>query len=95
MGQRTFYICAASDSEMNQWVTALRSVCNAANITTTKPQPLQQQQSTPTANNKAPEKDDTKVGLDDFEIKKVVGKGSFGKAWLSSFGMSKDSFINT
>jgi hypothetical protein len=70
---------------MNSWVTALRSVCtalaNSANSTnhSTPVRDTSSQISKPPPQISKGNEEEQKVGLDDFEIKKVVGKGSFGK----------------
>jgi len=77
LGQRTFYICAASDAEMTQWVSGLRLAASAKGASSPTNTMTQSQGSLGASLSK-----DDKVGLDDFELKKVVGKGSFGKVML-------------
>jgi len=91
VGQRTYYICAASDAEMSHWVSSIRST-----IESIVSLPLSKPTSTPTgivtsnpSNNSdkpTPHENDgehiERVGLDDFDLKKVIGKGSFGKVML-------------
>jgi hypothetical protein len=79
---------------MNSWVTALRSTCsslannnNQSNTNATSQPSLTQTNNKP-AQASSPSKvsdGEDKVGLDDFEIKKVVGKGSFGKVCVAIF----------
>lgn len=96
MGQRTFYICAASEVEMQAWVRTLRST--AASLQPGGASSALASSSGP-AKNGAPQQasqasdgsshshvsqpqgngQEDKIGLDDFELRKVIGKGSFGK----------------
>jgi len=84
IGQRTFFICAASENDLHSWVTSLKTTItnlkpeSVMKPTTSSPTLSQSKsnfpQPTPQINHK--------IGVEDFDLKKVVGKGSFGKVML-------------
>jgi len=69
--KRVFYICADSESERDSWVKELKAEMNRIQGRTNKTAGAN-----PTKDVKIEEK---KVVLEDFELLKVIGKGSFGK----------------
>eukprot|EP01126_Amoeba_proteus_P045067 TRINITY_DN5033_c0_g1_i1.p1 TRINITY_DN5033_c0_g1~~TRINITY_DN5033_c0_g1_i1.p1 ORF type:complete len:443 (-),score=99.64 TRINITY_DN5033_c0_g1_i1:212-1540(-) len=66
---RIYHIQASSEAEMEEWMRALSNAANprGAAIPQAKPSTVE---------------DTDRVGLDDFELMKVIGKGSFGKVML-------------
>jgi len=83
---RAYHIIAGSQSEMDSWIKALRTVQNAEGQ-------LVINESIPTTTavvqagleDEIIERDmhgDKKIGLEEFELLKVIGKGSFGKVIL-------------
>jgi len=73
---RTFYCCAPSESEMNEWIDILNEMISGGKDTT-KPAPSNVSEvstTTPTG--------EKKMSMDDFDKVSVIGKGSFGKVFL-------------
>jgi len=69
--QRIFHIVASSDEEMRDWMQALSDVANPKPVASTVSAP------TPVTEGAKP-----KLGIEDFELLKVIGRGSFGKVLL-------------
>lgn len=77
---RTYFICASNNQEMQEWID---SCLNAKKKATQATAPSQSQTSAPSkSNGKQPEKSEPqekKIGIEDFVLLTVVGEGSFGK----------------
>jgi len=84
---RVYHIIASSVQEMDGWIKALRAVQTSdgqpvisANVNTNPVIPAGND-----LDDEIIERDmhgDKKIGLEEFELKKVIGKGSFGKVML-------------
>eukprot|EP01129_Flabellula_baltica_P016980 TRINITY_DN9273_c0_g1_i1.p1 TRINITY_DN9273_c0_g1~~TRINITY_DN9273_c0_g1_i1.p1 ORF type:complete len:445 (-),score=101.65 TRINITY_DN9273_c0_g1_i1:33-1367(-) len=78
---RTYYCCAGSEEEMDNWIEVLNSMCAdrpksiTITNTTTNTAPVVNRQSTDISGS-------NKVGMEDFDKISVIGKGSFGKVYL-------------
>lgn len=71
---RTYYICAESEADMQAWIDELIRVRDRLQGKV-KAVPVNEDKSQPAP----PQETKGKVGLADFELLKVIGKGSFGK----------------
>jgi len=70
--ERIYYLCADNEKEMESWVQVLNATKKSLEA-----RPADKQ--TPTPNGGKAGLPAEKIGLNDFELLKVIGKGSFGK----------------
>lgn len=82
---RTFYICASSDGEMTTWVKSLATLVasiptpGSGTSSSGLAAPVAKAQTSDESIEEKPKPVEQKVGLEDFDLLKVIGKGSFGK----------------
>jgi len=79
---RTYYIQASDDENAQSWITAIRSVLGNKSDSSSESSKLES--STTSSRVKEPEKSEKekKVGLNDFQQLKVIGRGGFGRVLL-------------
>jgi RAC serine/threonine-protein kinase len=84
---RIYHIIASSDEDMKEWMSSLQTIASPkpAAATTSNTAPAAAAAAASSKEVYVPKPSEVpgcKVGLEDFELLKVIGKGSFGKVML-------------